>query len=82
MRPYLLDPFRVSRSNAPDMPCASPTTIPSRNFKEQIKHRRSGGKRDRTADFLLAKQALSQLSYAPVHTTADDRVLSGGPGLT
>ena len=26
----------------------------------------SGGKRDRTADLLRAKQALSQLSYAPV----------------
>ena len=28
----------------------------------------SGGKRDRTDDLLLAKQALSQLSYAPVTT--------------
>jgi hypothetical protein len=26
---------------------------------------KSGGKRDRTDDLLLAKQALSQLSYAP-----------------
>jgi hypothetical protein len=27
-----------------------------------------GGRRDRTDDPLLAKQVLSQLSYAPIHT--------------
>ena len=36
--------------------------------------RAGGGKRDRTADLLLAKQALSQLSYAPV-----SRRLPGAP---
>ena len=30
---------------------------------------RGGGERDRTDDLLLAKQALSQLSYTPVRTT-------------
>ena len=35
------------------------------NFKEQ-KSMRLGPERDRTADLLLAKQALSQLSYGPV----------------
>ena len=32
----------------------------------QVGCRPGGGKRDRTDDLLLAKQALSQLSYAPV----------------
>ena len=36
-----------------------------------------GDKRDRTVDPLLAKQVLSQLSYAPVPLTA-----SGGSGWT
>ena len=38
-----------------------------------------GGGRDRTDDLMLAKHALSQLSYAP---TGKDRVNSGGPGKT
>ena len=36
-----------------------------------------GGERDRTDDLLLAKQVLSQLSYAP---TWNDQANSGGPG--
>jgi hypothetical protein len=38
-----------------------------------------GGKRDRTDDLLLAKQALSQLSYAPVQrqSPADNLMLIG-----
>ena len=38
-----------------------------------------GGGRDRTDDLMLAKHALSQLSYAP---TGKDRENSGGPGKT
>ena len=36
-----------------------PSTLNSGNFKN------GGGERDRTDDLLLAKQALSQLSYTP-----------------
>ena len=38
-----------------------------------------GGDRDRTDDLMLAKHALSQLSYAP---TGKDQENSGGPGKT
>ena len=38
-----------------------------------------GGGRDRTDDLMLAKHALSQLSYAP---TGKDQENSGGPGKT
>ena len=38
-----------------------------------------GGGRDRTDDLMLAKHALSQLSYAP---TGKDQQNSGGPGKT
>ena len=43
-----------------------------------------GGGRDRTDDLLLAKQALSQLSYAPSSSVPNDWSLkgSGGPGKT
>ena len=37
-----------------------------------------GAGRDRTDDLLLAKQALSQLSYSPLALIA--QVKSGGPG--
>ena len=36
-----------------------------------------GGRRDRTDDLMLAKHALSQLSYAPFSTNQQKR---GGPG--
>ncbi len=49
-----------------------------------------GGERDRTDDLLLAKQALSQLSYTPVQGSEDrdqsselllrGRCLAGEPG--
>ena len=45
--------------------------------------RKAGGaRRDRTADLLLAKQALSQLSYGPVSWSADrwTRLEYGGSG--
>ena len=43
-----------------------PTSIPTSDRG----HRISGGERDRTDDLLLAKQALSQLSYTPVFRRA------------
>jgi hypothetical protein len=43
-----------------------------------------GARRNRTDDLLLAKQALSQLSYGPARWSTNFRVLSesgdGGPG--
>ena len=39
--------------------CRSPATLTARGSES------GGGERDRTADLLLAKQALSQLSYTP-----------------
>jgi hypothetical protein len=42
-----------------------------------------GARRDRTDDLLLAKQALSQLSYGPISkrvTLKAGRLKSGGPG--
>ena len=44
-----------------------------------------GGERDRTDDLLLAKQALSQLSYTPFSTrkkTVGYSAGNGGPGRT
>ncbi|GAK29908.1 hypothetical protein SLIQ_24790, partial [Serratia liquefaciens FK01] len=35
-----------------------------------------GAKRDRTADLLRARQALSQLSYSPIQSLADTFVTS------
>ena len=45
---------------------------------------RGGDKRDRTADLLRARQALSQLSYIPIHhfITAHSLKLSGGSEWT
>ena len=45
---------------------------------------RGGDKRDRTADLLRARQALSQLSYIPSHhfITAHSLKLSGGSEWT
>ena len=57
--------------NFPTSPHASETCsagVPPHTLTKKI----GGGERDRTDDLLLAKQALSQLSYAP------DK--SGGPG--
>ena len=36
-----------------------------------------GAKRDRTADLLLARQALSQLSYGPIFTPKSEEWLRG-----
>ena len=40
-----------------------------------------GGERDRTDDLLLAKQALSQLSYTPDHDLPPPQI-AGGSGRT
>ena len=40
-----------------------------------------GGERDRTDDLLLAKQALSQLSYTPVYETPRHKVYCEMVGL-
>ena len=42
-----------------------------------------GAKRDRTADLLLARQALSQLSYGPIFTGTDfsESIMVGLSGL-
>ena len=39
-----------------------------------------GGERDRTDDLLLAKQALSQLSYTPLIKKQQNMCHFGGPG--
>ena len=39
-----------------------------------------GARRNRTDDLLLAKQALSQLSYGPARYQRVGRYLSSGPG--
>ncbi len=36
------------------------------NFQHRIDKKNGGAMRDRTADLLRAKQALSQLSYSPI----------------
>ena len=43
-----------------EAPCARPSYVDGAVRDD------GGGRRDRTDDLLLAKQALSQLSYAPV----------------
>src|SRR5262245_4255440 len=43
-------------------------------LSDLLRSRSGGARRDRTDDLLLAKQALSQLSYGPVSTFATDVV--------
>jgi hypothetical protein len=47
---------------------ADPTGLPHqfRYLTSAIRYPNGGGERDRTDDLLLAKQALSQLSYTPL----------------
>jgi hypothetical protein len=42
-----------------------PNGNPQRGLSFDVLHKSGGGERDRTDDLLLAKQALSQLSYTP-----------------
>ena len=74
--PHLGDGARKSRLLRPhtsDKRCQRTNSAPSRRFVFYAarSHARcdGGGRRDRTDDLLLAKQALSQLSYAPVLRT-------------
>ena len=53
----------ISGANKPKRKIRDPLILPpSTSTKSK---RNGGGKRDRTDDLLLAKQALSQLSYTP-----------------
>jgi hypothetical protein len=66
-------------------PQATPGTLRStdRQCHAKPKAKRGGARRDRTDDLMLAKHALSQLSYGPVpedECYALDQ--SGGPGKT
>src|SRR5664279_1347408 len=64
----LLDEPRIARGNAHETEESS--SVRSRkdriNAKKRRDRRSGGARRDRTDDLLLAKQALSQLSYGPV----------------
>ena len=66
----------------------SPINRQSQPMPSTLKHQQTGGgERNRTDDFLLAKQALYQLSYTPktdepkpVITTRNAALTAGGPG--
>jgi hypothetical protein len=60
----LLDEPRVARGNPHETEESSRAR--SRSSKKRRDRRSGGARRDRTDDLLLAKQALSQLSYGPV----------------
>ena len=68
------DAIRRARAAAVVERLCPPQLCPPRRARHR---RQSGGDRTRTDDILLAKQALSQLSYAP-----KNRREGGGPGLT
>jgi hypothetical protein len=52
-------------------------------YIRQLLHRIGGAERDRTADPLLAKQVLSQLSYSPTSRwVCQIQPIDGGPGQT
>ena len=55
--------------------------LPKNDLKPDAQTNKVGGAgRDRTDDLLLAKQALSQLSYGPVLNGANSSAKNGGPG--
>ena len=66
-----------------------PIQFSKNNFPDSSQEKFGGAERDRTADPLLAKQALSQLSYSPIfgslpfHKTGSHdepfRLSDGGP---
>ena len=63
------DSFLKTKNNT------SQSTYCSIYSKCNLRHLKRGGERDRTDDLLLAKQALSQLSYTPnsiLHSADDD----------
>ncbi len=70
-------PFFTMSIKPPDFGLAEPLSLRSLDFADLLRsaQSRSGGaRRDRTDDLLLAKQALSQLSYGPVSTLRPKRI--------
>ena len=63
-----------ARSNLP----VSAVGLPTRSLRVASRAKSGGARRDRTDDLLLAKQALSQLSYGPA--LRHQRSGNGGPG--
>jgi hypothetical protein len=59
----LLDEPRIARGNAHETEESSGA---KQSAIRRLDRRSGGARRDRTDDLLLAKQALSQLSYGPV----------------
>ncbi len=75
----------VKDLNSPGLksPEASKPTVRSLpNSLSRSLARIGGGERDRTDDLLLAKQALSQLSYTPDHDPHTPPQIAGGSGRT
>ena len=75
----------VKDSRAPARPALRETWLLARaelfGFQRGSAPKEVGGaRRDRTDDLLLAKQALSQLSYGPVGREARSMPDNGGPG--
>ena len=67
----------MSKSAKRKLPCASKLFDFSVVVAGDLSN--GGARRDRTDDLMLAKHALSQLSYGPVESSAKG---SGGPGKT
>ena len=54
---------------------AGPSGAQRSKERDSVRTRFGGAERDRTADPLLAKQVLSQLSYSPNHRTPDSQAV-------
>ncbi len=89
IRYFLDDHIRNASTREPN----APDTGPRRARLVDLAPRLGGAERDRTDDLLLAKQALSQLSYSPRDRRSDSensdtrfqdsrRPSPGGPGKT
>jgi hypothetical protein len=60
----------------------NPRITPRHNIPQNALTKNGGPKRDRTADLLLAKQALSQLSYGPTKMVGQGRFELPTPRLS
>lgn len=82
-RTHVPGPKRQTPPNGSDPALKAQTLSFHDTATRKARAHTTGGGRDRTDDLLLAKQALSQLSYAPTGTsqTAEART-HGGPGRT
>ena len=69
----------VKEPNSPRLKSPEASKLKSARFQTL---RIGGGERDRTDDLLLAKQALSQLSYTPDHDPHTPPQIAGGSGRT